>query len=70
MLFSLLSQHFDKLQSWYYCRECFYVVRRSDGLRWHDVATKFRYDRFRILCNIKVTTTQISAAATLVLGGI
>jgi hypothetical protein len=36
-----------------------YELSRLNGLRWHDIHTKFHDDRFRNLSNITVITTTI-----------
>jgi hypothetical protein len=47
--------------------EGIYGVRRWNGLRWHDVRTKFRYDRLRQLTNITVIFITIYESVKLVL---
>jgi hypothetical protein len=44
-----------------------YEVHCRDGLRWHDIHTKFHEHWFRHAGNIKVITLTISEAAVLVL---
>jgi hypothetical protein len=39
--------------------EGIYEVRRGDGLKWHDIHTKFLEDWFRHLSNITVITATI-----------
>jgi hypothetical protein len=49
-----------------------YEVSYGDGLKWHDIHTKFYQIWFKHSSNIKVITSTISEAAMLVLlmGGI
>jgi hypothetical protein len=42
-------------------------IRRSNGLRWHDVHTKFHGDQFKYLRNITVITATIEETVMLVL---
>jgi hypothetical protein len=44
-----------------------YDVHRSNGLRWHDIRTKFYDDRLRHLSNIMEITATISEVVMLVL---
>jgi hypothetical protein len=43
-----------------------YDVHCLNGLRWHDIYTKFHYDSFKLSSNIVITST-VSEAAVLVL---
>jgi hypothetical protein len=44
-----------------------YELHRWDGLKWHDICTKFHEDWFRNSGNIKVITSAICETAVLVL---
>jgi hypothetical protein len=42
--------------------EGIYEVRRSDGLGWHDIYTKFHDDRFRHLSDLTVINSLPTSA--------